>query len=154
MYKNYNFTKTICLLFSKKKNFGYKSLIEFYLILIYKFYPRYEFYQICFYVTCRLWISIIGPTYCKTCLALDTDTCNIFNASFPFCQTDIPNNNEYTYLLHVDVYRAKFNFIPVKVPIRHLKTRSQIKLVFFFSEHINVLDFFSEASCLPFFSLI
>lgn len=123
------------------------------MILIYKFYPWYVFYQICFYVTCRLWISIIGPTYCKTCLALDTGTCNIFNASFPFCQTDIPNNNEYTYLLHVDVYRAKFNFIPVKVPIRHLKTRSQIKLVVFFSEHINVLDFFSEASWLLFFPL-
>lgn len=119
MYKNHNFTKTICLLFKLKKNFGYKSLIEFYLILIYKFYPRYVFYQICFYVTCRLWISIIGPTYCKTCLALDSGTCNIFNASFPFCQTDIPNSNEYTYLLHVDVYRAKFNFIPVKVPIMH-----------------------------------
>lgn len=117
--------------FLVKKIFGYKSLIEFYLISIYKFYPRYVFYYICFYATCRLWISIIGPTYCKTCLALDSGTYNIFKASFPFCQTDIPNNNEYTYLLHVDVYRAKFSFVPVKVPIMHLKTRSQIKLVFF-----------------------
>lgn len=125
--------------------------MEFYLILIYKFYPRYVISQICFYVTCRLWISIIGPTYCKTCLALDSGTCNIFNASFPFCQTDIPNNNEYTYLLHVDVYRAKFNFIPVKVPIRHLKTRSQIKLVVFLANTLMYQIFFLKLHVCYFF---